>query len=53
MRDTLYDSEQRSIYTKMHTDAALVEPAASAAKLVGLLNANEFESGAHIDYYDV
>ena len=52
VRDTLYDAEQRTLYSKMHADAMLVDPAASAAKLVGLLNANEFESGAHIDYYD-
>ena len=40
-------------YVFRHTEAKLVSPAASAAKLIGLLNANEFVSGAHIDYYDV
>lgn len=53
VRETLYDAAQNALYTNMHTEAKLVPPAASAAKLIGLVNANEFVSGAHIDYYDV
>jgi sepiapterin reductase len=38
---------------KPNFETKLLEPEASAMKLIRLLLANEFESGAHIDYYDL
>jgi sepiapterin reductase len=53
VRETLYDEESRTIYTDMHTEGKLVHPDTSAAKLVELLLKDRFESGAHLDFYDV
>jgi sepiapterin reductase len=38
---------------KPHFEKQLVDPNDSALKLVALVTAGEFESGAHIDYYDL
>jgi sepiapterin reductase len=44
---------QREAFKKMHEEGTLIDPAASAAKLIALLETRSFESGAHIDYYDL
>merc|ERR1712166_191902 len=40
-------------FSDMHSKGLLVDPRESAKILVRLLKQNEFDSGAHIDYYDV
>ena len=40
-------------FSDMHSKGLLVDPQDSAKILVRLLKQNDFESGAHIDYYDV
>ncbi|KAL1924113.1 uncharacterized protein VTP21DRAFT_7148 [Calcarisporiella thermophila] len=53
VRSTIGDEQQRSIYTNMHKERKLVDMKDSAKKLLTVLDSNDFESGAHIDYYDV
>jgi len=53
VRDTICDEGQKKAYTDMHTESKLVSPDDSASKLVQLLVKNNFESGTHVDYYDV
>eukprot|EP00040_Diaphanoeca_grandis_P017797 m.93300 g.93300 ORF g.93300 m.93300 type:complete len:256 (-) comp26625_c0_seq1:115-882(-) len=53
VRETICDESQKKAYTEMHTGSKLVDPDDSASKLIGLLKANTFETGAHIDYYDL
>jgi sepiapterin reductase len=38
---------------KLNFQKKLLDPEDSAKKLIRLLSSNEFESGAHIDYYDL
>ncbi|KAI1314636.1 hypothetical protein EDD11_001935 [Mortierella claussenii] len=52
VRRTLGDKEQLQIYDGMHKSGSLVKMDDSSSKLVLLLKADEFESGAHIDFYD-
>lgn len=52
VRDTLYVEEDRMIYATMHAEGKLVSPDASADKMLTILRADTFTSGAHIDYYD-
>ena len=52
VRETLYKASDRALYTNMHTENKLVAVDASSSKLVVILRADTFESGAHIDFYD-
>eukprot|EP00035_Acanthoeca_spectabilis_P031222 m.13092 g.13092 ORF g.13092 m.13092 type:complete len:293 (-) comp4617_c0_seq2:107-985(-) len=53
IRDTHMDAEQREFYSKMKTEGTLLTPEQSAAKLVTVLQSGAFDSGAHVDYYDL
>ncbi|KAH7047267.1 sepiapterin reductase [Linnemannia elongata] len=53
VRATLGDKEQLEIYDGMHKAGSLVNMDDSSRKLVLLLKKDEFESGAHVDFYDV
>ncbi|XP_067835461.1 sepiapterin reductase-like [Heptranchias perlo] len=46
------DPELRQAFTSMHQNGRLVDCRDSAGKLVDILVRDEFESGAHVDYYD-
>ena len=37
----------------MHKEGRLLSSEESISKLIGLLEKNTFDNGAHIDYYDV
>ncbi|KAI8073795.1 hypothetical protein BC940DRAFT_249709 [Gongronella butleri] len=53
VRDTLGDAEQAALYKDMADKGNLVTMESSASKLVSLLEKNVFESGAHIDFFDI
>ncbi|KAI8141699.1 hypothetical protein BJV82DRAFT_172912 [Fennellomyces sp. T-0311] len=53
VRETLGDAQQKKLYTDMANEKKLVSMSASADKLVELLQSNTFESGAHIDFFDL
>ncbi|KAJ2655577.1 hypothetical protein IWW48_005467 [Coemansia sp. RSA 1200] len=53
VRARVGDAAQRKSYAMMHREKNLVSACATAHVLCGLLDAWEFESGAHIDVYDV
>ncbi|XP_069779146.1 sepiapterin reductase-like [Narcine bancroftii] len=46
------DPELRKIFETMHQQGQLLECQASVRKLMDILVRDEFESGAHIDYFD-
>ena len=52
VRETLYKASDRELYTKMHKENKLVSAEASSEKLVAVLRADAFASGAHVDFYD-
>lgn len=47
------DPAMRQIFRDLHTKNQLLSCEASVGKLLAVLEKNEFESGQHIDYYDV
>lgn len=54
IRSDMPDIPMRSMFQEMFERGQLVEPRESARALVGLLDReHEWESGVHIDYYDV
>ncbi|KAI8584096.1 hypothetical protein K450DRAFT_168697 [Umbelopsis ramanniana AG] len=53
VRATLGDAEQKKIYDSMADEGKLVKMEDSAKKLLKLVFSNEFESGVHIDFYDI
>lgn len=53
IRDEMPDVPLREVYMKMHNEGKLIDPAVSAKVLVGLLEKDEYENGAHVDIYDV
>ncbi|KAI7833637.1 hypothetical protein BX661DRAFT_177264 [Kickxella alabastrina] len=53
VRETMGDEEQRGIYQRMQRRGELVSVEDSAQVLCEILDLGQFESGAHIDYYDV
>ncbi|KAJ2158955.1 hypothetical protein GGF46_003394 [Coemansia sp. RSA 552] len=53
VRRTIGDPEQRGIYARLHADRQLVEPETTAALLCSLLDRWTFQSGEHIDIYDL
>ncbi|KAI8877820.1 sepiapterin reductase-like protein [Backusella circina FSU 941] len=52
VRDTLGDPEQQTFFKDMANKGDLVKMDASAAKLLDLLEKDDYLSGAHIDYFD-
>jgi len=40
-------------FKKLYADTAILQPDQTAEKLVKILDQNSFESGQHVDYYDV
>ncbi|KAF7721526.1 hypothetical protein EC973_004524 [Apophysomyces ossiformis] len=53
VRETLADETQKKLYSEMAEKGNLVSMEDSAGKLADLLRNDAFESGAHIDYYDI
>jgi sepiapterin reductase len=58
MTDTLadcadLDSELHTFFNTSRDEKKLIRPEDTAAKLVGLLEKDEFESGSHVDYWDI
>ncbi|ORX69454.1 sepiapterin reductase [Linderina pennispora] len=53
VRTTVGDPEQKQIYGDLHKEKKLVGMAVTAGIMCDLLDKWEFESGAHIDIYDV
>ncbi|EPB85896.1 sepiapterin reductase [Mucor circinelloides 1006PhL] len=53
VRETLGDQEQKQLYTKMADEGNLVDMKDSASRLYQLLAEDKFESGSHVDYYDL
>ncbi|KAJ1662354.1 hypothetical protein IW140_005864 [Coemansia sp. RSA 1813] len=53
VRANIGDEAQKATYTQMHREKKLVSPGATAHVLCDLLDAWDFESGAHIDIYDI
>ncbi|KAI9277748.1 hypothetical protein BC943DRAFT_332528 [Umbelopsis sp. AD052] len=53
VRATLGDAEQKKIYDSMADEGKLVKMEESAKKLLKLVFSSDFESGAHIDFYDI
>ncbi|EGD82010.1 hypothetical protein PTSG_02696 [Salpingoeca rosetta] len=52
IRERLANDELRAAFADMKAKGTLVTPASSASKLFELLESDDYESGAHIDYYD-
>lgn len=53
IRDSMPDCKIRQLFQDMHEKKQLIQPSLSARKLLSLLESYDFESGAHIDFYDV
>lgn len=53
VRATIGDKEQQKSYTSMYQDNKLVKPQVTADEMLRLLNEWSFESGAHIDIFDL
>ncbi|XP_041039774.1 sepiapterin reductase-like [Carcharodon carcharias] len=51
-RSETADHELRQTFATMHQEGQLIDCEDSARKLVNILLRDEFQSGAHIDYYD-
>lgn len=47
------DEKLREYFTDMFASGKLVNPIDSAKKLLGLLVSEKYESGQHIDFYDI
>lgn len=52
VRDSHYSGDVREGVKKSYEKGEVLQPDTSVEKLLGLLNANTFESGKVIDYYD-
>ncbi|KAI9503837.1 hypothetical protein GGI25_005927 [Coemansia spiralis] len=53
VRASIGDEEQKKIYTQLHHEKKLVNETFTAGLLCDQLDAWDFESGAHIDIYDI
>ncbi|KAJ2786023.1 hypothetical protein GGI15_001731 [Coemansia interrupta] len=53
VRRQIKDPEQNKLYTDMHLQKKLVKVADTSRVMCDLLDSWDFESGAHIDYFDV
>lgn len=47
------DVELRQVFQDMHSEGKLLTADESAEVLAGVLEEDRFESGSHIDFYDV
>ena len=47
------DPKLQSIFRESHENKTLISPEDSARRMVNLLWKNDFESGSHIDYWDL
>lgn len=52
IRTTAPIAEQQQLYTTLFETGKLVTAEATTTKLVGILELGEYQSGAHIDFYD-
>lgn len=52
IRTTAPVAEQRDFYASLFESGKLVTPEDTSAKLVSILEKNEYTSGSHIDFYD-
>jgi sepiapterin reductase len=52
IREIMPECELRNAFIKMKAEESLIQPDASALKLMNILRVNEFTNGAHIDFYD-
>ena len=53
MADPGFDQGVREGFEKMLSDKTILQPDQTAAKLVKILDKDSFESGQHVDYFDV
>mmetsp|Transcript_18334 Transcript_18334/g.25693 ORF Transcript_18334/g.25693 Transcript_18334/m.25693 type:complete len:264 (+) Transcript_18334:41-832(+) len=53
VRELCGHQSTRETFAQMKAKGTLVDPSESSLVLVKLLKSNEFQSGAHIDYFDV
>ncbi|KAJ3335992.1 hypothetical protein HDU91_001949, partial [Kappamyces sp. JEL0680] len=53
IREEMSDGEVRRTFIAMKEAGTLVDPLASAAALLQVLDRNAYANGAHIDYYDL
>ncbi|KAI9298674.1 NAD(P)-binding protein [Neoconidiobolus thromboides FSU 785] len=53
LRSELKDQELKTVFQNLQKEDKLVKMSDSADKLVQLVHLNEFESGAHIDFFDI
>ena len=53
MVDLGFDPEVKERFEKMKSEKTILQPNQTAAKLVKILFEDSFESGQHVDYYDV
>lgn len=51
-RNATGDEEVKATFDLMHKEGKLLPCSQSVAKLLDVLEKDEFKSGAHIDYYD-
>lgn len=51
-RNATGDEEVKAAFDSMHKEGKLLPCSLSVAKLLDILEKDEFNSGAHIDYYD-
>ena len=52
IRKEMPEGEMKDAFVLMHKNQKLVLPRDSARKLVALIAMDQYENGAHIDYYD-
>jgi sepiapterin reductase len=53
IRNDMPDGDLKTAFVDMHTSHSLVDPFESAKVLCRLLAEDTFESGSHLDYYDL
>ncbi|KAH6562595.1 hypothetical protein BASA62_009047 [Batrachochytrium salamandrivorans] len=53
IRTEMPEVELKQAYIKMHAEGQLVDPNDSARVLVSMLESDDYENGAHVDFYDV
>ncbi|KAJ2750632.1 hypothetical protein IWQ56_006999 [Coemansia nantahalensis] len=53
VRAEIADPAQRELYDRLHREGKLVRPADTARLMCDLVHAWEFESGAHVDVFDL
>ncbi|KAL2913730.1 hypothetical protein HK105_206746 [Polyrhizophydium stewartii] len=53
IRAEMPNVQLRQVYVKMHDEGRLVDPNDSAKVLVSMLESDDYDNGAHVDFYDV